>query len=407
MSLTIAEVKDNLSGLLHGQDVDTVENIEFVFERAANSLLSRIDPLETMRVAPLASAIHDDFFDYALPSDFKKPISLYPQDSRDSTDYAKRQFAEEFDLEKEFLNKNISIESREGTKIIRINWKSRPGKVLNAMDSLTTNGTWSAVATASGLKANSIFKVTGNASIEFDLAATGDGIENSGMTAVDMTDEDEVADVFMWVYLGVASNISSISARWGNDLTTNYWSSVAQTTQADGTAFKVGWNLIKFPWSTATETGTVDPTLIDSFRLTVATLAVGAVANIRVDNIVFSIGRNFDLSYYSKYLFKTSAGVWIPRPTSDSDVVVLDTDAIQIFHLENIITAAQQEQNASLSSDVTWAKKELLGEDLRGETGLYAKYKKEHPDQPKKVTSRYYELQVRRRGVGGFKNTAQ
>ena len=383
--MTIGDLKFNIKNMLHGTKEAAILDIEMMMERAANTLILKIDPLETMRISGLASTIHDDVFNYALPSDFKKPIDLLPQDNRSDEDYARRFSADEFDLTKELENKTASIEAIDGTKFLRLNWRSNGNKTLHTMESLTANGTWSAVATATGFKANSIFKISGSASIEFDVVASGDGIQNTTMESLDMTDEDEVADIFVWVYLGSTSNLTSISARWGNDLTTAYWSSVAQTTQADGTAFKAGWNLIKFPWSTATETGNVDPTAIDSFRITLAT--TGAIANVRVDNIVFSIGRNFDIKYYSKYLFKNSAGTWLSRPSSDNDTLVLDNDGTQIFLLECLIAASQQMQGKQMSQDTAWAKNELYGVK-----GLYSKYEEEHPSQTRKVHTRYYNL---------------
>lgn len=350
-----------------------------LLERAANTMLAKIDPVSTIRSAPLAQTIHDDFYTYPLPSDYKKIIDLAPQDNRDNKDTSNRRYAESFDVGKALQSKTISIEGSEGSKIIRINWRSRKGKTLHTMNSLTDNGTWSAVGSATGLKANTIFKVSGNASIEFDVVASGDGIKNSDMTAIDLTDEDEVADGFVWVYLGSIANLTSISGVWGNDLTTNYWTSQAQTTQADGTAFKVGWNLIKFPWATATETGTVDPVTVDSFKLTLAT--VGAISNVRVDNIIFSIGRAFDIKYYSKFIIKNTAGTWITRTTSDEDIVVLDNDEIQIYHLECLIAAAQQIEGVDSVFDINFARGEL-------ET-LYKKYRVEHPTQAKSAVTSY------------------
>ncbi len=393
--MTIDEVKANLGALLHGGDADDLDDIDLLLERSANTLLSKIDPLETMRLAALSSTIHDDVYNYALPSDYKKLVDIIPQDNRNSWDKAYRTYSGKFDLNKAIADKVISIEGDNGSKIIRINWRSRAGKVLNTMDSLTSNGTWSAVGGATGLKANTIFKKTGNASIEFDLVTTGDGIKNTTQTSLDLTDEDEVADVFVWVYLPSAP--TSLTARWGNDLTANYWSSVAQTTQADGTAFKVGWNLLKFPWSTATETGTVAPATINSFQITVANST--GMANIRVDNIVFSIGRNFDIKYYSKYILKNSAGTWIPRTTNDSDVCVFDTDAIQIYHQENLKAAAQQMEGND--SDIDSANKALDGDasssDPAQRRGLYARYRSEYPAQTTKATTSYSGLPGRGR----------
>lgn len=381
--MDVSGLKDDLADLLHGATLDAIDNPERVFRRAKNTMLTKVDLVNTIRTVGLNSTVHDDIFNYALPSDFGKIIDLYPQDNdRGEDDYASRKYAEPFDLNSMLADKQLSIESSEGSKILRLNWRNRPPKTLHTMDSLTSNGTWSVVGTASGLQANSIFKVSGSASIEFDVAADNDGIENTTMTALDLEDEDEVADIFIWMYFGAVSALTSVQVRWGNDLTANYWTSVAQTTQADGTAFKIGWNLIKFPWSTATETGTVTPTSIDSFRIIIDRTA--SISNIRVDNIVFSIGRNFDIKYYSKYIFKNTSGTWLSTPTSDSDLLVLDEDERQIYLLECLIAASQQIANKKGQDDYNWAKVELVT--------LYTQYKTNHPSQAKRATIRYYEL---------------
>lgn len=383
--MTWGDVKDNLSAMLHGGSLNKVRNVEMAAERAANTMLSKIDPIDTIRTSALTNLVHDDITNYSLPSDYKKIIDLYPQADRGSDDTASRRPIEKFDLTKELTNRTIAVSSNNGSKFLKINWADRSPKVLNACNSLTVNGTWSAVGTASGLVADSITKYSGSASIRFDVNATGDGIQNTTMTATDMTDEDEVADVFIWVYVGDTTNLTSISAIWGNDLTANYWTGATQTTQADGTAFQNGWNLIKFAWSSATETGTVDPTTIDSFKITIN--STGVIANVRVDNILFSIGRAFDLSYYSKYIFKNTAGTWITKPTTDLDTVVLDNDAMQIFLLECLIAIGHQIEGENSGFDINFAKNEL-GDPTKG-LGLYAKYVKEYPTQAKKEVSYY------------------
>ena len=389
--MQIVDVKTNLTGMLHGGSLNKVRNIEMALERAANTMLSKCHPTETVRVAALTQAIHDDFDQYTLPTDYRDIIDLYPQDNRNFLDSGGRRPAERFALQKAMENKTLSVEGSEGSKILRVNWKSRSPKTLHSMNSVTDNGTWSAVGTATGIQANSIFKVSGGASIELDVAASGDGIKNSDMTAVDMTDEDEVADIFVWVYFGSVANLTSVSAIWGNDLTTNYWSAVAQTTQADGTALRVGWNLLKFPWSTATETGTVAPATIDAFQITFTT--TGAIANVRVDNIVFSIGRNFDIKYYSKYLFKSSAGSYLSRTTSDDDSVILDNDALQIFLCEALIACAHQMEGADSTFDMNWARIQLNGDPQSPDPvlrkGLYAQYRAMYPSLAKKARGSY------------------
>ena len=389
--MNIGESKDNLSGLLHGADVDDLESWALLYERTANNLLTNITPIDTQRTVPLVQAVHDDIYNYPLPSDFRELVDLYPQDNRESFDTAIRRSSRIFDLRKAIHDKEVAIEGSEGTKFIRINWKGRQASTLHNMDSVTANGTWSVVGTATGLQANSIFKMTGSASIEFDAVVDGDGIQNSDMTAVDMTDEDEVADVYVWMYFGAVSALTSVSAIWGNDLTTNFWTAVAQTTQADGTAFKVGWNLLRFPWSTASQTGTVDPATIDSFKLTIDRTA--QIDNIRVDNIIFSIGRNFDIKYNSKFLFKNSAGVWISKPTDDTDTINLDNDAINIFQYELLKEAAFEIESSNSGGDIEFANLKLHGDssssDPKMRIGLYGKYARDYPDQMKKVIGSY------------------
>lgn len=388
--MQVADFRNNLSAMLHGGTLKKVRNIEDAFQRAGNTLLSKIDPLGTMRKIGLSETIHDDVYNYSLPSDFNKIIDLIPQARRNSSDLANRNLAQRFDLRKAITDKKVSIEGSEGSKIIRINWRSRQPKTLNELNGLTTNGSWGAFATASNVAADNIDFVSGNGSIKFDLAASGDGIQNSTMTEVDLTDEDEVADVWVRFKIKNAADLALLTSgtlRWGNTLTTAFWLGVAQTAQADGTAFKVGWNEIKIPWSTATETGTVDPALIDTLRMVFA--ATGAITQIRVDQITVSIGKNFDIKYYSKFLIKNTSGTYITKTTDDDDTIILDSDAIQLYLLEAFIACAHQIEAEASGFDIGWANKQLLGEDLRDRTGLYAKYRKEHPSQAMKAISSY------------------
>jgi len=387
MSQTIIELEENLTGLAHGGSLKRVRNRNALYERVANTLLSKLDPVETIRLQELSSAVHDDLQNYPLPADYKKIIDIAPVQDRQSSDRASRVLSEPFSAELGLSNKRIAIEALEGVKFLRLDWKDSSAKTLHTMDSLTSNGTISTVGSATGLKANTLYKLSGTASIEFDLVATGDGIQNTTLTSVDLSTEDELGGFIVPVYFGSISNLTSLTFIFGNDLTTQYWTSVAQTTQADGTAFRVGWNFLLFPWSTATETGTVTPSTIDSFKLTVA--ATGAINNIRVDNILVSLGRIFDLKYYSQYLFKNSGGTWISKPTSDSDSLVLTGTSLQIFTLESLKAIAQQMEGKDSVFDINYANSEL--------PSLYQLYRAEHPSEAKRPVGKYWSTRPFRR----------
>lgn len=390
MSFTITQIKEHLVGLSHGGTLNKVRNIEALFERAAAIFSLKLRVLETVRTVALANTIHDDVFNYSLPSDFGALIDLIPQDNRTSWDMAFRTPAGQFDLEKAHRNRTVSIEGSEGSKIIRINWKTRAAKVLHSMDSVTANGTWSAVATASGVVADEITKRKGAASIRFDVAATGDGIDNDDMTALNFTEEDEVADVYFDLYIKNSTdlaNFNSITAIWGNNLSSAYWTGTAQTLRADGSALRVGWNEIKVPWSTAVETGTVSPSTIDSLKFTVNIDA--AISDLRIDNVRFSIGRNFEIKYYSKFLFRNPAGTWISKTSSDDDEVMIDNDSLPHFLMECVKAMAHQVEGEDSVFDIEFVKQELK-ELFPFYTGLY-------PSMIKKAVGRYGGLPIRRR----------
>ncbi len=391
--MDIGDIKENLTAQLHGGTLSKVRNFESACERAAGIVLSNLDPIETERIASLSQVIHDDLYNYSLPSDFKKIIDLYPQADRDNSDDASRVYAGRFDLQKGIRNKQITIEGNEGSKFLRVNWKENNSITFHSMNSLTSNGTIAVVGSATGLKLNEQIKYSGSASVQFNSVASGDGIQITGATQIDLEDWDEMADVIIPIYFGVTTYVTSITGIWGNDLTANYWTGVAQTTQADGTAFRAGWNLIKIPWSTATETGTVDPKTIDSFKLTIVT--TGAISAIRVDNIIFSLGTAFDIKYYSKYLFKNTAGTLMSKPTAnDDDITVLgDLDLNNIFVFELLKELAHQIEGEDSAFDINYANQRLHGDsnspDPVMRIGLYAKYRGEYPSMSKKAVTSY------------------
>lgn len=390
--ITINELENHLIGLSHGGTLNKVRNVYSLYKRVANTVLSRIKPLESIRVAQLI--VSTDAYEYALPSDFDSILDLYPEGSRDSLEEAERTTVADFDRRKKIDDRKISIEALNGTKKIRVDWDTRPAKALHAMESYDGNGTWVASGTTTNILTDTIHKTTGGGSVRFDVGASGDGISNTTMAAVDLTTEDEIADLYLSFYIKDSTELAkltSVTARWGNDITTNYWTGVAQTANADGAAFHVGWNQVKFPWSTATETGTVTPSTVDSAKITFTT--TGTLNDVRVDNLFFTIGYAFDLKYYSKYLFQTAAGVYISQPTVDTDLLVLDDDALNIFIYECLDEMAHQVEGEDSQFDMNQARKKLWGDsaapDYVGRVGLYAAYRSNYPSQAKKIISNY------------------
>ncbi len=366
----------------HGGTLNKVRNELAMFERSASKFLLKNKPVTSIRTVALEQAVHDDQYNYALPGDFGSLIDLMPMDNRSAWDSAYRGKAGRFDLRKVQDDRVVSIEANDGQKMIRINWKGVRPIVLSSMDSLTDNGTWAVVAGATELEVDEVIKRLGVGSIAFDAAATGDGIQNTGLDVVDLSEYRDQSDLLVDFYLESSddlANFNSITAIWGNNLTTAFWTGTAQTTQADGTAFRVGFNTVRIPWRTAVQTGSVDESAIDSLKFTVN--VDGTVERIHIDNIRFSRGRAFDIKYYSKYLFKQpSTGAWLTRPDDDDTLVVVDNDALPLYLFECLKDMAHQMEGTDSAFDISYARDELKE--------LFPHFRAENPNQSKKVISR-------------------
>lgn len=354
---TVADIDNHLIGMGHSSSLNKIRNKEEMYERAATTFSLKTKTLEQMRTMPLASAVYDDFYNYALPLDFGSIIDLFPEANRKSWDDAYRTDAGIFDLQKAFTNRTISLEGNEGLKMLRVNWKSRQGKTFSSMNSASG---WTAVGSAQNIEEDTITSFTGQGAVRFDVVASGDGIQNIALSTQDFTNENGVANIFVWLYFPSIANLTSVTLAWGNDLTTKFWTGAAQSVQVDGSAFRVGWNLISCPWATAVQTGIVDPTTIDSFSIAIQ--STGAIAKVRADSVVFSIGRAFDLKYYSKYMFKdATTGLWISKPNENStdDFVLVDNDTLPVFLMELLQAMAHQTEGSDSTFDINYAQQQM------------------------------------------------
>jgi hypothetical protein len=389
MSTTISDFKTRLAQKIHGQSINKVQDINGLISEAAGNLLLQIDPMETKRVTQVTNGLYDQVYSILAPTDLKKDriIDIRPQTNQNPSNNFHQIYGADFTAYK--TNNSFDVEYNTGVKTIRVSKALQAGIMVNAAASLTDNGTWAAGGNAINLTTDTVNKMYSSASIKFDISASGADayIENSTMTQVDATNYVNVGSFFAWVYIPSITIITSITLRWGND-SSNYYSASATTAQ-DSTAFIVGWNLVRFDWSGATETGSVTDTTIDYLRVTF-NYSGTATTGCRVNSIMLKLPIPYEIVYYSSYLFRNSSGTWIPKPTSidDSDLVNLDDDSINLLLYEASYLVAQELQGEDAVFDTDfWQRKKKEVWDMYG-----GKYKSE----TKNRRSTYYST-VRRR----------
>lgn len=307
--------------------------------RAVRFILNDVNLRSTKRKETLSPNLFADVYDYTAPSTLKARaiIDLRRQVNRPNTDQWSLVDEEEFDRKKGRGQRIFTITEDDSNKLLRIDGGDSDRTTINECNSVTGNGTWAAVAgtDASNVTTDTDNFISAGGSVNFDMAAgaaTG-AIENSTMTQVDLTDHDEKSSIFVWVFIPDYSDaegdtVTNFILRWGND-SSNYWSRTI-TTNNEGLTFYDGWNLLRFDWNGATETGTVDPATIDYIRLTVTKSAsLAADTDWRIDSIVSRIGDIYDVIFYSKYLWQTTAGVYIENSTTTTDKLNVDTDEFE------------------------------------------------------------------------------
>lgn len=383
MSISILDLKVRLESKIHSSTLNKISDVYNLIYEAGANVLGEIDPRETLRITPITNAIYDQVYSYVAPTDLKgnKIKDIRPQANRKVSDNFSQTSGEQFDLYKS--NQSFTIEDNSLVRTVRISKDLSPGQTINDATTLTENGTWAAGGNAINLAADTLNKISGSASLKFDISASGSTayLENSTMAALDLTDYVNVGSIFVWVYIPSTSIITSVNLRWGSDSSNYYHQTV--TASHDNTSFVVGWNLLRFDWSASTLVGTSINTAIDYLRVTFAYSGT-ATTSCRVDSVVIKTGTIYEMVYYSKYLFRSSAGTWKEIPTSDSDLINLDTDGINVLLYELQELAIQELQGDSMNADLNY-----IAEKKKA---VWNAYKANHKSEAIKPQSSYYRM---------------
>lgn len=354
MSYSVLDAKNDLTGVLHGTQLNQIVNLDGVFNRAARQLLLDLDPQETKRTLEFTTPIYNSVFDYAIAADVKgnKLIDIRPQVRRLPSDIWSQTYNQAFDIWKQNIfsaQDMFTMNFNTGLKTLRINapYLNNP-IIVNSADSLANNGTWAVGGTSSNLTVNNINFVEGAGSLQFDSTVGSAYLENSTMSAVNLSTYVNQASLFVWVYMATGSNLTSVELRWGSDASNYYSLSVTQNQQ--GNSFVNGWNLCQFIWSNASTTGTPDSSAIDYARVTLVTTGTNT-AN-KVNGITNILGTVLEYEYYSKYLFRDAiTGAFQETVTDDSNLINLDTESYNLLFNLVAFFAAQQQQGKDSSYD--------------------------------------------------------
>jgi len=380
MSLTILQIKAELAAMMHGTTLDNIANQSGVFNRAARQLMADVDLFETKRKTTTPLTVFDSVYDYSAPANLKadKIIDIRKQAKRYSSDQFTQKYNEDFDANKSISSNFFTVEYRNGTKVLRVD--DSINKVIT-VDTVNDTTGWAVGGDATNLTQDTLNYITGSASLNFDLSGAGTSgyLEKTLTVAIDLSEHEDQSSLFTWVFIPDVSIITSFNLRWGND-SSNYWDRTVTAGHFD--SFTNGWNLLRFDWNGATETGAPASATTDYLRFTVNYDGT-ADTDLRLDNIVSNLGALYEVLYYGDQIFQDNSGTFISRTTLDTDIVILEDQSMNLFVYKSAEMMAQQAQQQGQNVDVGYFaneyakqlrsyKQDFLSEAIRPQSSYYS-----------------------------------
>lgn len=380
---TRADLKQRINAGIHGKIGMLLDENE-TCNRAVRQFNTDVDARSNRRQQALVPNLYSGIFDYNCPSDLDalKVIDIPAQ--------AKRQDGEFFLVPTtEFALKQqqgmIAIKDYNGTRALQIVSQVEDMTLIAAeLDEYDGDGLWEEFGDAEFIGSDDADYIKGQGSVVFDINSAGGttaGIFNSSITSFDLTNYmGGTSSFFIWAKIKSTTGITNYKIRFGNDAS-NYYEATT-TTQADGTAFVVGWNLLRFDmdFTVISETGAVNETDV-TYVAVYMTKTAGKVSesDYKFDWLVVKKGVIHNVDYYSKFGWKTAAGSYIENSTQDTDLLVADKDEYEMIIEKGTKLAAREvgEYEVAKDADNEYEKK-------------VKNYQMNNPSEVKIMTSEYY-----------------
>lgn len=392
----IQDLKNDITGQLHGTTSNQIQNFNGVINRSARQLLLDLDPQESKRTVEFIAPIFDTVFDYPIAADVKgnKIIDVFPQVNRLPIDIWTQAYNQAFDVAKQniFSLKNMfTINFNSSLKTIRLNapFLNAP-VIIDDIEAIATNGTWATGGTASNLAVNNSNFAQGAGSLQFNITSGAGWIENSTLYPVNLSAYLNQSSLFDWVSVPTGANLTSVNLRFGSSSSNYYTLTVMQTQQ--GTAFVNGWNLEQFPWASMSVVGSPNPASITYARITLN--VTSSMTGCLINGLNSILGTILSYSYYSKFPFRDAiTGAYQETVTDDSNLINLDTESFNLLEYQVLYQATQQQQGLDASFyDGTFALQMYNQGVLR--------YKAQYKSELQKPMSTYYGMP--NRGYGRY-----
>ena len=385
MARALSALKDRLNIKIHDKTNGTIEDADstVIFNNAVDKLKAFHEFPGTKQRADLD--VYDSVFEYPIPTGYKAMIDIRIDNNKTEFQMVS---AKDFWHDKNYGGNLHADDNVNETKLLLINRKTAKGNLLlHDCDSLTSNGAWAVVAAsdAVNLTLDEAEIKTSSGALNFDLDVSNDAgnaaaVENSTMTAIDLSGHEDKSTLFCWVYIPDSTYTESFDLYWGSD-SSNYWSQNV-TTAFNGMTFKDGWNRLGFAWDGATEVSSPDSSAIDYLRLTENHNASQADdTDFRLDDIRSIMPERLVVNYYSNNFAKSSTGVYGTEFSENDDTSILENHQDQL-----LLKLAEEEAFEILREFDEAAKSRNMFNEM------FSQIANDKPSEEDKATGMYYHF---------------
>jgi hypothetical protein len=389
---TIQSLKDGTAALLTRKNLNSVVNLYNALERAFRTFQQKATVPEAMGSQIIT--LYDGVNDYIAPAPIfgsslkdARPVGNF----RMPQDVVSRQYNEDFDRNKGFSMNGygITFETQNGVNLMRVNTRFTPRKTL--IDPMSDDSKWTSGGSLSNLANDTSFYYQPSASLRFTLTGASSGyIEKTLTNALDLTDFLNVGVAFLALELPTL-NLSSVELRLGSDNANYYKVSVSQGQLG---AWTVGDFLdTPFDLSKATKVGNPVITAIKYVRLTFTTTAT--ITNARCGYLWISLPSQHKFLFTSTGIFKAADGSINNFITADTDIILLNDAAYNLYEHECALTVGAQEGGTLAEGMLASINSMLNGARARNgqiiQLGLYDKFRASNPTEDIAIGGQYYE----------------
>lgn len=244
-------------------------------------------------------------YTYTVASDFKFPLTLQP--FKPNTGSGNSTLVSPLKFPTSLYSQRFAVSIVDGVQYLMVKGLDGNNATINNATAYNENGTWIGATAISNVGTNNYEGYTWPSSVSFDYSGTSGTLTNSTMTAIDLTAFRNRSNLYIDIYFPTVTSITSVSLKWGTD-SSNYYT-VTATTDYVGRAFIVGWNRVKFTWSSPTTVGTPTVTSIAYLQMTLAYSVDPAATGFYFQNVFISENVPLKLTYYSTNMVETLLGV--------------------------------------------------------------------------------------------------